>query len=203
MFIRTPIWGIVNMLSGLFSSRLVCHTRRMRTPSSNHYKRHRLPNALISHDIWLYHRSCLSYRDVEALWFTPRVIVTYEAIRKWCRKFGQHYANQPRRRRLRPALLRCSGFSQQINSLRTSLYRCNNCHCLYGSCLLHGMGIGEIDRRGDCWISVINNETLSWCETREFTTIANVNSKSAHYRVSRSFAKFRGLDYAAAIADLR
>jgi putative transposase len=30
------------------------------------------------------------------------VIVTYEAIRKWCRKFGQQYANQLRRRRPRP-----------------------------------------------------------------------------------------------------
>jgi putative transposase len=26
------------------------------------------------------------------------VIVSYEAIRKWCRKFGQPYANQLRRR---------------------------------------------------------------------------------------------------------
>ena len=30
------------------------------------------------------------------------VVVTYEAIRKWCRKFGQAYANQLRRRRPRP-----------------------------------------------------------------------------------------------------
>ena len=30
------------------------------------------------------------------------VTVTYETIRKWCRKFGQPYANQLRRRRPRP-----------------------------------------------------------------------------------------------------
>ena len=30
------------------------------------------------------------------------VVVTYEAIRKWCRKFGQTYATQLRRRRPRP-----------------------------------------------------------------------------------------------------
>jgi DDE domain len=30
------------------------------------------------------------------------VEVTYEAIRKWCHKFGQPYANQLRRRRPRP-----------------------------------------------------------------------------------------------------
>ena len=30
------------------------------------------------------------------------VILTYEAVRYWCRKFGQTYANQLRRRRPRP-----------------------------------------------------------------------------------------------------
>jgi putative transposase len=34
--------------------------------------------------------------------FARGVIVTYEAIRKWCRKFGQHYANQLRHRRPKP-----------------------------------------------------------------------------------------------------
>jgi putative transposase len=36
---------------------------------------------------------------VEELLFASGVIVTYEAIRKWCRKFGQPYANELRRRR--------------------------------------------------------------------------------------------------------
>jgi putative transposase len=44
---------------------------------------------------------CLSYRDVEELLFVRGMIVSYEAIRKWCRKFGQQYANQLRRRRPR------------------------------------------------------------------------------------------------------
>jgi putative transposase len=30
------------------------------------------------------------------------VVVSYEALHKWCRKFGQQYANQLRRRRARP-----------------------------------------------------------------------------------------------------
>jgi hypothetical protein len=30
------------------------------------------------------------------------VILSYEAVRDWCRKFGQAYANQLRRRRSRP-----------------------------------------------------------------------------------------------------
>ena len=66
------------------------------------YKHHRFPAEIISHGVWLYFRFCLSYRDVEELLFDRGVIVTYEAIRKWCRKFGQSYANQLRHRRPRP-----------------------------------------------------------------------------------------------------
>jgi putative transposase len=44
----------------------------------------------------------LSYRGVEELLFTRGVLVTYEAIRQWCRTFGQSYANELRRRRPRP-----------------------------------------------------------------------------------------------------
>ena len=66
------------------------------------YKNHRFPPEIISHAVWLYFRFCLSYRDVEELLFARGIIVTYEAIRKWCLKFGQAYANQLRRRRPRP-----------------------------------------------------------------------------------------------------
>jgi putative transposase len=68
----------------------------------DHYKHHRFPAEIISHGVWLYYRFCLSYRDVEELLFTRGVFVTYEAIRKWCRKFGQQYANELRHRRPRP-----------------------------------------------------------------------------------------------------
>jgi hypothetical protein len=60
---------LVNLLSGLSSARLVCHTRRMNTPAINHYKHHRFPVEIISHAVWLYFRFCLSYRDVEELLF--------------------------------------------------------------------------------------------------------------------------------------
>ena len=66
------------------------------------YKNHRFPADIISHGVWLYYRFCLSYRDVEELLFTHGVVVTYEAIRKWFRKFRQDYANQLRRQRPRP-----------------------------------------------------------------------------------------------------
>jgi putative transposase len=69
---------------------------------TDRYKNHRFPVEIISHGVWLYYRFCLSYRDVEALLFVRGVLVSYEAIRKWCRKFGPQYANQVRRRRPRP-----------------------------------------------------------------------------------------------------
>ena len=74
------------------------------TPSAspNPYKHHRFPGEIISHAVWLYFRFPLSHRDVEELLFVRGVLVSYEAIRKWCRKFGQQYANQLRRRRPRP-----------------------------------------------------------------------------------------------------
>jgi hypothetical protein len=36
----------------------------------------------------------LSYRDVEELRAERDVLLTYEAVRYWYRKFGQTYANQ-------------------------------------------------------------------------------------------------------------
>jgi putative transposase len=73
------------------------------TPDTNpeRYKNHHFPPEIISHAVWLYFRFTLSYRDVEERLFARGIAVSYEAIRKWCRKFGQDYANQIRRRRPR------------------------------------------------------------------------------------------------------
>ena len=71
-------------------------------PAAHLYKRHRFPAEIISHRVWLYFRFCLSYRDVEELMAERGVTLTYEAVRFWCRKFGQTYANQLRRRRPKP-----------------------------------------------------------------------------------------------------
>ncbi|HEV2122357.1 MAG TPA: IS6 family transposase [Chloroflexota bacterium] len=73
----------------------------MRQPSSL-YRRHRFPGELISHAVWLYYRFLLSYRDVEELLAERGVTVSYETIRRWCRKFGQTYEDELRRRRARP-----------------------------------------------------------------------------------------------------
>lgn len=69
------------------------------TPS---YKGHRFPVEIISHCVWLYHRFPLSLRDVQEMMAERGVLVTYETIHQWCRKFGQTYANGLRRRRGRP-----------------------------------------------------------------------------------------------------
>jgi putative transposase len=75
----------------------------MNTPTApTTYKNYRFPVEIMSHAVWLYFRFCLSFRDVEELLFERGVVVSYEAIRKWGRKFGQTYATQLRRRRPRP-----------------------------------------------------------------------------------------------------
>jgi putative transposase len=58
-------------------------------PASYPYRCHRFPTEIISHGVWLYVRCCLSDRAVKALGFARGVIFTYEAVRKWCVKFGQ------------------------------------------------------------------------------------------------------------------
>ena len=66
------------------------------------YQNHRFPWEIMSHGVWLYYRFPLSYRDVQALLFERGIDVTHEAIRQWCRKFGQDYANQLKRRHAQP-----------------------------------------------------------------------------------------------------
>lgn len=92
-------YGIVN-LSGTHTAWQSCGMDT--PPATTKYKNHRFPVEIISHAVWLYFRFCLSFRDVEEILFERGVVVTYEAIRQWCRKFGQQFANQLRRRRPRP-----------------------------------------------------------------------------------------------------
>ncbi len=65
------------------------------TPS---YQRHRFPSEIISHAVWLYHRFCLSFREVEELLAKRGISVTYETIRQWCQKFGPAYARKLKKR---------------------------------------------------------------------------------------------------------
>jgi len=78
----------------------VCETQGMaRVPS---YKRHRFPPAIIAPAVWRYFRCAVRYRDVEELLAERGVILSYETVRQWCRKFGQTDANEFRRRRPQP-----------------------------------------------------------------------------------------------------
>ena len=63
------------------------------------YKRHRYPNEIIAHAVWLYFRFPLSYRAVEALLAARGIQVSYETVRQWSLKCGPTYANQLRPRR--------------------------------------------------------------------------------------------------------
>ena len=65
------------------------------TPS---YQRHRFTSEIISHAVWLYHRFCLSFREVEELLAERGITVTYETVRQWCQKFGPDYARKLKKR---------------------------------------------------------------------------------------------------------
>jgi putative transposase len=62
------------------------------------YKRHRSPPQIIAHAVWLYFRFPLSLRLVEELLLERGVVVSYETIRCWARKFGPEYARRLKRK---------------------------------------------------------------------------------------------------------
>jgi putative transposase len=74
----------------------------MTTTPAGSYKGHRFPAEIIAHAVWLYFRFPLSYRQVEEILAARDIVVSYEAIRKWSRKFGQTYANALHLRRPQP-----------------------------------------------------------------------------------------------------
>ncbi len=74
--------------------------------------------------MWLSYRFLLSYRDVEDLLAERRIAVSYETIRRWCRKFGATYADGVRRRRPRPGdTWHCDEVQLKINGTRQWLWR--------------------------------------------------------------------------------
>ena len=72
----------------------------MKKPPDPHF-RHRFPAEIISNAVWLYHVFSLSLRDVELI-LAERGVVSYETVRRWCKKFGASFADRLRRRRPRP-----------------------------------------------------------------------------------------------------
>jgi putative transposase len=66
------------------------------------YRGHRFPPEVIAHAVWLYFRFHLSFRDVQDLLAERGIVVSHEAIRQWCTKFGPTFATGLRRRRAQP-----------------------------------------------------------------------------------------------------
>lgn len=62
------------------------------------YKRHRFPPQIIAHAVWLYYRFPLSLRLVEEMLLERAIVVSYETIRRWGKKFGPDYARRLRRK---------------------------------------------------------------------------------------------------------
>jgi putative transposase len=62
------------------------------------YKRHRFPPQIIVHAVWLYFRFPLSLRLVEEMLLERSIVVSYETIRRWGKKFGPEYARRLRRK---------------------------------------------------------------------------------------------------------
>ena len=60
----------------------------MRRLPDPHY-RLRFPAGIIVHAVWLYHVFSHSLRDVELLLTEGGIIVSYETVRRWCKKFGE------------------------------------------------------------------------------------------------------------------
>src|ERR1700733_9317945 len=73
----------------------------MKPPPDPHY-RHRFPAEIISYAVWLYHVFSLSLRDVELILAERAIVVSYETVRRWWKKFGATFADPRRRRRPRP-----------------------------------------------------------------------------------------------------
>ena len=83
----------------------------MKKPTPN-YQRHRFPSKIISHAVWLYHRFCLSFREVEEL-LAERGLIRAQAKRRnpnealhtsdfACRMRGQLAEPHSERPRVRP-----------------------------------------------------------------------------------------------------
>src|SRR6202167_6136810 len=73
----------------------------MKRSPDPHY-RHRFSAEIIAHAVWLYHVFSLSLRDVELLLVERGIIVSYETVRRWCKKYGECFAKRIRRRRSQP-----------------------------------------------------------------------------------------------------
>ena len=97
MRVRLLVPSLNRWRAGIVNLTRVWQTGVMKTTTPS-YQRHRFPSVIISHAVWLYHRFCLSFREVEELLAERGIIVTYETVRQWCQKFGPDYARKLKKR---------------------------------------------------------------------------------------------------------
>ena len=62
------------------------------------YKNHRFAIEIVARAIWLYYRFNVSLREVEEIMLERGIIVSYETIRRWCRKHGVDYTRRLHRK---------------------------------------------------------------------------------------------------------
>lgn len=69
----------------------------MNTPTIS-CKNHRFPPQIMAHAVRLYFQFPLSLRLVEEILLERGIVVSYETIRRWGRKFGAAYTKRLRRK---------------------------------------------------------------------------------------------------------
>lgn len=62
-------------------------------------KGYRFPREVVAYAVWVYHRFALSTADVEDLLAERGIIVSRETVRKWVKRFGQHFTRCVKRDR--------------------------------------------------------------------------------------------------------
>ena len=91
--------AVVRVLIGALSHLATRADKPSMQTTRSIYRGFCFPPEIIAHAVFLYHRFPLSLRDVEDLLAQRGIAVSYETIRRWCRRFGPHYARNVRRQR--------------------------------------------------------------------------------------------------------
>ena len=85
---------------------------------------HRFLRSIISYTVWAYHRLSLSLRDTEDLLAERSIVMSYETIRAWVKKFGPQIAKRVQTASSRPTdNWRLDEMVIMINDVRHWLWR--------------------------------------------------------------------------------
>jgi hypothetical protein len=104
------------------------------------HKRHRFPPQIIAHSVWLYFRFPLSLRLVKEMLLERGIVVSYETIRRWGKKFGPAYA-----RHLRPSRHARLRFGTWTRYSSQSLARNIGCGALSTRTVMYSMRSSRAD----------------------------------------------------------